>query len=139
MSANISTLRANAATLLDTITAVRKVYDYIPDTAPPTPCGIIGNVSVRWDDSMQRGLDAYDFEVYVVVSRMSERSGQDELDALLAGTGAGSVKTALEAGSPVRSLNGAVSTVRVTNATPISITMGGVEFFAYRYEVEAYG
>jgi len=88
---------------------------------------------------MQRGLDAYDFEVYVVVSRMSERSGQDELDALLAGTGAGSVKTALEAGSPVRSLNGAVSTVRVTNATPISITMGGVEFFAYRYEVEAYG
>lgn len=139
MSANISTLRENAATLLDAITAVRKVYDYIPDTAPPTPCGIIGNVSVTWDDAMQRGLDSYTFEVYAVVSRMSERSGQDELDALLAGSGTGSVKAALEGGSPVRSLNGAVSTVRVTSATPISITMGGVEFFAYRYEVEAYG
>lgn len=139
MSANISTLRANAATLLDTITAIRKVYDYIPDTAPPTPCGIVGNVSVVWDEAMQRGLDSYSFEVYVVVSRMSERSGQDELDALLAGSGAGSVKAALEGGSPVRSLNGAVSTVRVTTATPISITMGGVDFFAYRYEVEAYG
>ena len=139
MSANISTLRANAATLLDAITAVRKVYDYIPDTAPPTPCGIIGNVSVVWDDAMQRGLDSYTFEVYVVVSRMSERSGQDELDALLAGSGSGSVKAALEAGTPTRSLDGAVSTVRVTTATPISITMGGVEFFAYRYEVEAYG
>jgi hypothetical protein len=139
LSANISTLRANAATLLDTITAIRKVYDYIPDTAPPTPCGIVGNVSVVWDEAMQRGLDSYSFEVYVVVSRMSERSGQDELDALLAGSGAGSVKAALEGGSPVRSLNGAVSTVRVTTATPISITMGGVDFFAYRYEVEAYG
>jgi len=139
VSANISTLRANAATLLDAITAIRKVYDYIPDTAPPTPCGIIGNVSVVWDDSMQRGLDSYTFEVYAVVSRMSERSGTDELDALLAGSGSGSVKTALEAGSPTRTLNDAVSTVRVTTATPISITMGGVEFFAYRYEVEAYG
>lgn len=139
MSANISTLRANAATLLDSITAIRKVYDYIPDTAPPTPCGIVGNVTVTWDESMQRGLDTYEFDVLAVVARMSERSGQDELDALLAGTGVGSVKTALEAGTPVRTLNGAVSTLRVTRATPISVTMGGVEFFAYRYEVEAYG
>ena len=139
MSANISTLRANAATLLDTITAVRKVYDYIPDTAPPVPCAIVGNVTVTWDEAMQRGLDLYEFDVLAVVSRMSERSGQDELDALLAGTGAASVKTALEAGSPVRTLNGAVSSLRVTRATPISITMGGVDFFAYRYEVEAYG
>ena len=138
MSANISTLRANAATLLDTITAIRKVYDYIPDTAPPTPCGIVGNVSVVWDESMQRGSDIYTFDVLVVVSRMSERSGSDELDALLAGSGAGSVKTALEAGSPKGSLNGGVDYARVTTATPISITMGGVDFFAYRYEVEAY-
>jgi hypothetical protein len=46
------------------------------------------------------------------------------------------VKTALEAGG---NLNGSCSTVRVTTATPISITMGGVDFFAYEYEVEAYG
>ncbi len=138
MSANISTLRTNAATLLDTIPALRKIYDYIPDTAPPTPCAIVGNVTVDFDDAMQRGLDAYEFDVLAVVSRMSERSGQDELDALLAGTGAGSIKTALEAGTPTRTLNGAVSTLRVTRATPISVTMGGVEFFAYRYEVSAY-
>jgi hypothetical protein len=139
LSANISTLRANAATLLDSITAIRKVYDYIPDTAPPTPCGIVGNVTVTWDEAMGRAADFYEFDVLVVVSRMSERSGQDELDALLSGSGAGSVKTALEATFPNGNLSGAVKTVRVIRATPISVTMGGVEFFAYRYEVEAYG
>ena len=136
MTITISQLRAGAQTQLDTIAALRTVYDYVPDTAPATPCGIVGNVSIDWDDAMQRGLDRATFSVYVVVSRMSERSGQDTLDSLLAGSGSGSVKTALEAGG---NLNGSCSTVIVTRATPISISMGGVEFFAYDYEVEAYG
>ncbi len=136
MTISISALRAGAQTNLDTISALRTVYDYIPDTAPATPSAIVGNVSIDWDDANARGLDAATFSVYVVVSRMSERSGQDTLDALLAGSGAGSVKTALEAGG---TLNGSCSTMRVTRATPISISMGGVEFFAYDYEVEAYG
>jgi hypothetical protein len=136
MSITISSLRAGAQTQLDTITALRTVYDYIPDTAPATPAAIVGNVSITWDEANARGLDAASFSVYVVVSRMSERSGQDTLDALLAGTGSGSVKTALESGG---TLNGSCSTMQVTQASPISISMGGVEFFAYEYTVEAYG
>lgn len=136
MTISISALRAGAQTNLDTISALRTVYDYIPDTAPATPSAIVGNVSLEWDEANSRGLDTATFSVYVVVSRMSERSGQDTLDALLAGSGAGSVKTALEAGG---TLNGSCATMRVTRATPISISMGGVEFFAYDYEVEAYG
>ena len=136
MTITISSLRGGAATALDTIAAIRTVYDYIPDTAPATPSAIVGNVSIDWDDANARGLDAATFSVYVVVSRMSERSGADTLDSLLAGSGAGSVKTALEAGG---NLGGSCSTARVTRATPISLSMGGVEFFAYEYEVEAYG
>lgn len=136
MTITISSLRGGAATALDTIAAIRTVYDYIPDTAPATPSAIVGNVSIDWDDANARGLDAATFSVYVVVSRMSERSGADTLDSLLAGSGAGSVKTALEAGG---NLGGSCSTMRVTRATPISLSMGGVEFFAYEYEVEAYG
>lgn len=136
MTITISQLRGGAATLLDTITAIRTVYDYIPDTAPATPAAIVGNVSLDWDDAMQRGLDTATFSVYVVVSRMSERSGADTLDTLLAGSGSGSVKTALETGG---NLGGSCSTMEVTRATPISISMGGVEFFAYEYEVVAYG
>lgn len=136
MTITISALRAGAQANLDTIAALRTVYDYVPDTAPATPSAIVGNVSIDWDEAMQRGLDAATFSVIVVVSRMSDRSGQDTLDALLAGSGAGSVKTALETGG---NLQGSCSTCRVTRATPISITMGGVDFFAYEYEVEAYG
>jgi len=132
----ISTLRENAATLLDNVTTLRKIYDYIPDTTPPTPCAVVGNVTLTFDDANARGLDLAEFDVLAVVSRMSERSGQEDLDILLAGSGAGSIKTQLEAGG---SLSGACSTVRVTRATPISVVMGGVEMFAYRYEVEAYG
>ena len=136
MTISISSLRAGAQARLDTIAALRTIYDYIPDTAPATPSAIVGNVSIDWDDANARGLDAATFSVYVVVSRMSERSGQETLDALLAGSGAGSVKTALEAGG---TLNGSCATMRVTRATPISISIGGVEMFAYDYEVEAYG
>ena len=139
MTITISSLRGGAQTQLDTIAALRTIYDYVPDTAPATPSAIVGNVTLDWDDANARGLDRATFSVYVVVSRMSERSGADTLDALLAGSGAGSVKTALEAGSPTGTLNGSCSTMRVTTASPISISMGGVEFFAYEYEVEAYG
>jgi hypothetical protein len=136
LSITISQLRGGAATALDTIAAIRTVYDYIPDTAPATPSAIVGNVSIEWDEANARGLDLATFSCYLVVSRMSERSGADTLDALLAGSGAGSVKTALESGG---NLNGSCSTMRVTRATPVSLSMGGVEFFAYEYEVEAYG
>ena len=136
MTISISALRAGAQTQLDAITLFRTIYDYVPDTAPATPAAIVGNVSLDWDEANSRGLDRATFSVYVVVSRMSERSGQDTLDALLAGSGSSSVKTALEAGG---NLNGSCSTVRVTTASPISITMGGVDFFAYEYEVETYG
>jgi hypothetical protein len=69
MTMTISSLRGGAATALDTIAAIRTVYDYIPDTAPATPSAIVGNVSIEWDDANARGLDAATFSVYVVVSR----------------------------------------------------------------------
>ena len=136
MTITISALRAGAQTQLDTVSTFRTIYDYVPDTAPPTPSAIVGNVSLDWDEAMQRGLDGATFSVYVVVSRMSERSAQETLDTLLAGSGAESVKTALEAGG---NLNGSCATVRVTRARPVSLSMGNIEFFAYEYEVEAYG
>lgn len=136
MTITISALRQGAQTNLENLQALRTIYDYIPDTAPATPSAIVGNVSIEFDDAMQRGLDLATFSVYVVVSRMAERSAADTLDALLAGSGTGSVKTALEEGG---NLQGSCSTARVTRATPLSISMGGVEFFAYEYEVEAYG
>lgn len=75
-------------------------------------------------------------DVLVIVSRMNERGAQDKLDTYLAGSGAGSVKAALEAD---RTLGGAVAALRVTRAAPITLEVAGVTYFAYQYEVTLHG
>lgn len=137
MTITISAVRDACVTQLSTITGLR-TYDLIPDTVN-VPAAVVGNLELTWDEAMHRGLDFASFDVLLITSRMSDRSAQDKLDAYLAGTGASSVKTVLEAGSPTGTLNGTVSTVRVTRATPISLTIASIEYLAYRYEVEVYG
>ena len=118
MTITISAVRDAAQTRLATITGLR-TYDLIPDTVN-VPAAVVGNLELTWDEAMQRGLDF-------------------ATDVYLAGSGASSVKTVLEGGTPAGTLNGTVSTVRVTRATPISITVASIEYLAYRYEVEVYG
>jgi alkaline phosphatase len=137
MSLTISSVRDAAQTRLATITGLR-TYDLIPDTVN-VPAAVVGNLELTWDEAMVRGLDFATFDVLLIASRMSDRSAQDKLDVYLAGTGASSVKTVLEGGTPAGTLNGTVSTVRVTRALPISITVASIEYLAYRYEVEVYG
>jgi hypothetical protein len=129
-----SSVRSGLATQLDTLTGLR-VFDYIPDQAP-TPCAVVGNLTIEFDEAFGRGLDMGTVDCLVIVSRMNDRGAQDKLDAYLAGSGAGSVKTAIEAD---KTLSGSVATSRVTRATPIEVDISGIKYFAYRYEVEVYG
>lgn len=129
----VSTVRANLKTALAPL--VGRVFDYVPDQVP-TPCAVIGNVTITFDEAQNRGLDQGEVDVLVIVSRMNERGAQDKLDGYLAGTGAGSVKAALEAD---RTLSGALATLRVIRAAPITIEVAGVSFFAYQYEVMLHG
>jgi hypothetical protein len=128
-----STVRANLKTALSTV--VTRVFDYVPDQVP-APCGVVGNITIDFDEAQNRGLDRGEVDVLVIVSRMNERGAQDKLDALLAGSGAGSVKAALEAD---RTLSGALATLRVVRAAPITIEVAGVTYFAYQYEVALHG
>jgi hypothetical protein len=67
---------------------------------------------------------------------MNDRGAQDKLDGYLAGSGAGSIKAALETD---QTLSGALATLRVIRAAPITIEVAGVTYFAYQYEVTLYG
>jgi len=102
----------------------------------PTPCAVVGNITITFDEAQNRGLDQGEIDVIVIVSRMNERGAQDKLDGYLAGTGAGSLKAAIEAD---RTLAGALATLRVIRAAPITIEVAGVTFFAYQYEVLLHG
>jgi hypothetical protein len=116
------------------ITGLR-VYDTVPDGLIP-PALVIGQLSITWDLVMARGADSAEVDLILIAGRMSDRAAQDYLDSFLTASGANSIKTKIEAD---QTLGGSVSSVRVVSATPISLTVAGVEMLAYRYAVALWG
>lgn len=116
------------------ITGLR-VYDTVPDGLIP-PALVIGQLSITWDLVFTRGADSAEVDLILIAGRMSDRAAQDYLDSFLTATGANSIKTKIEAD---QTLDGSVSSVRVVSATPISLTVAGVEMLAYRYAVALWG
>jgi hypothetical protein len=130
-----STVRDGIKTALSTITGLR-VYDTIPDGGV-APMAAVGQLSMTWDEVLPVGnLDVATLDVYVVVGRMNERAAQDRLDGYLAGSGAGSIRVALQADP---TFSGSVKNSILRTATPVSATLSGVEHLAYRYSIELYG
>jgi hypothetical protein len=129
-----STVRDGLKTNLQTITGLR-VYDLIPEIPTP-PCAVVGQLDFTFDIDNARGLDQAEVDVYVIVQRFSERAGQDKLDTFLQGTGATSIKTALEVD---RTLGGAVNTLRVTAAQSGTYESQGNSFISYRYSLTIWG
>jgi len=131
---NIPAVRDAIKANLQTITNMR-VYDQIPDVIVP-PCAVVGQLDFTFDVDNQRGLDQASVDVYVIVQRISERAGQDKLDLYLAGSGNGSVKTALESD---RTLGGLVDTLRVISAESGTYGSGDQTFLSYRYNLTIWG
>lgn len=131
---NITGVRDALKANLQTITNMR-VYDTIPDVVVP-PCAIVGQLDFTFDVDNQRGLDQASVDIFVLVQRFSERTGQDKLDLFLAGSGSGSIKTALESD---RTLGGLVDTLRVISADSGTYTSGEASFLSYRYNLTIWG
>lgn len=131
---NPSTVRTNLKTALSTITGMR-VFDYVPDsTNIPTnnAFAIVGQLSMNYDYTLNRGFDSASCQIIVVVGRMSEKDGQARLDGLLASSGSTSIKAAVEAD---KTLSGAVQTLRVVSASPGTITSANIDYLSYQYSV----
>jgi len=131
---NPSQVRDGLKTRLQTISGLR-AYDLIPDTVVP-PCAVVGQLDFTFDIDNARGLDQAQVDVLVIVQRFSERAGQDKLDAYLAGSGASSIKTAIEGD---RTLGGTVNTLRVTGAEAGTYESQGIQFLSYRYRITIWG
>ena len=131
---NVPGVRDALKNNLQTITNLR-VLDLIPDVIVP-PCAIVGQLDFTFDVDNARGLDQASVDVYVIVQRISERTGQEKLDGFLAGSGNGSIKTALESD---RSLGGLVDTLRVITAESGTYTTGETQYLSYRYNLTIWG
>jgi hypothetical protein len=115
MPAAIADLRSGLATRLATISGLR-VYPYIPDT-PNFPAAVIRLVRVGYDSTLARGSDEIEFLITMAVGRADDRTAQVNIETYLAGSGATSVKTAVE-GDPT--LGGVALNTRVQEARNIA-------------------
>lgn len=112
-----------------------RIYDIMPDVVVP-PSAVIGQLDFTFDLNNSRGLDQANVDVYVIVQRFSERSGMQNLDKYLSGSGNYSIKQAIESD---RTLGGACNTLRVTSAESGTYTSGDVDYLSYRYRVTIWG
>ena len=106
---SLSDIRTGLATNLATISGLR-TSAFVPDEPKP-PIAVIFPENIAFDTAFARGLDTYTFTVQLIVSKVSDRNAQSNLDAYCNPDGSQSVKTAIESN---RTLEGLVQDLRVT-------------------------
>jgi hypothetical protein len=132
--ASISELRAGIKTNLATISGLR-VSDFQPDNINP-PVAIVFPISLNYDETFHRGMQTYTFSVQVIVGRVSERSGQNSIDAYISSTGSNSIKLAIESD---KTLAGKAFDLRVTDMRNYGeLLVGEVNYLSAEFVVLCY-
>jgi len=132
--ASITTMRQAIATNLSSISGLRTAA-LIPEDPKP-PIAVVTFDNVNYDTSMGRGLDEYTFRVIVVVGRVNTRGAEQNLDAFMSGSGASSVKAAIESD---RSLGGEANDLRVTTGTNLrEVVVSEATYLATDFVVTVY-
>lgn len=88
-------------------------YDYTSE-AIVEPAFMTTDVTVDFDQTFGRGLDAINLKAVALVGRSEDRDNQKKLRKYLSGSGAASLKAAIEADS---TLGGACHDLRVVRVT----------------------
>ena len=81
---------------MDTIDGLR-VYDFPPNSAQPPFAFVDMPESIKYDLSMARGNDRATYPVVVAVAAVVDRAARDAIAIYAAGSGAQSVKAAIDA------------------------------------------
>lgn len=100
-----------------------------------TPAGVVGLPdSIDYDATYGRGMDRITLPVAVLVSKVSDRTANKKLAAYADGSGASSVKAALEAGPNV-----AYDSLRVTRVEFDVITIAAVDYLGATFTLDIAG
>jgi hypothetical protein len=132
--ASLSALRAGLATRLATISGLNAHAD-VPDSVTPPAATVrpAPETFIQWDTSMSRGSDDCTFVVTLFVSRASDTAGQSALDEYLAGSGAKSIKTAIEGDATLAGIAHWLQVTEARNYGPFAY--GGENFFGCEFVV----
>ena len=135
MAIDLGAVMDAIGTRLVGVTGLR-VYDYAADAASPPAAIVALPTTVEYDAVMGRGADRVVIPVTVLVGKVSERAARDKLAAYVSGTGASSIKAAVEGSDAT--LGGAAQTVRVAEARIDVVTIGAVEYLGASFDVEVF-
>lgn len=105
-----------AGTAVSTPALTMTTYDYVPDDVE-VPCVYPESIITDFDQTHGRGTDKLTVKLRLLCARTDDRAGQHMLYGYLAGSGAGSIKAAIEAarGLPgVGALGGACDDLHVS-------------------------
>jgi hypothetical protein len=117
---------------LATIPGLR-VTDYASDSANPPQAIVSLPEEIEYDSVMGRGADRVVIPITVLVGRVSDRAARDVLARYVSGTGADSIKTAVDG-----DLDGIAHTARVTGARTNIVTIQAVNYLGASFDVEVY-
>lgn len=108
-------------------------YAYPVGSVVP-PAVVVGYpTTIEYDATFDRGVDRLVIPVFYVCGMVDDIGARAAVSAVISGTN--EIKLALETNSTVITKT---DTVRVTDATPESIVIGGQEMIAVRFDVEVY-
>jgi hypothetical protein len=133
--ASLTDIREALAANLDSIAGVQCSAYML--TNPTPPYAEVVPVETVYDLAFGRGMDKYELTVRVLVGAVSDIGSQKRLDGFLAGSGAGSVKAAVESDLL---LGGASLDLRVTKCSGYKAfgREGGVTVLGAEWHVEVY-
>lgn len=129
---SITDVRSGLKTRFETIAGL-KGYAVAPAT-PIVPCAFPLPAAIEYDEAMARGSDQLTFTLVLLLAKYSTEMDQSKLDAYLAGSGAASIKAAVEGDG---TLGGACDWVRVARVTAYGqIEYNGVDYLGARLTAE---
>lgn len=130
---DVADVMSEVGDALDTISGLR-VFRYPVDNATPPAAIVSYPENITFDATYGRGMDRMTLPVVVVVGKVWDRSTRDLIAAYAAGSGAESVKAAIDGHTYT-----ACDVVRVTGAEFDVMTIAGTDFIAALFDVDIAG
>lgn len=130
---NIADVMDEIGEALKTLDGLR-VHPYWADSITPPSATVGWPDPLTYDAAYQRGADRFVLPLWVLVGRADARTSRDRMAKYLDGSGADSVKAALDGWTFTK-----CDSVTVTEATVGAITVGGTEYLGATFQVDIFG
>lgn len=130
---NIADVMDELGAALSTVDGLR-VHPYTADSPSPPAVMVLWPDPLDYDATFARGMDRMTLPVLVLVGALDSRSTRNQLARYLDGSGAHSIKAAIESGTYT-----AFDTARVMNADISAWTVAATTYLGAKFSVDITG